>query len=215
MLRIRIWQWPNLLALDAALIAVLWQAAFAHNIGLSISTPAQVVLGLSVWLTYMADRLFDVAKRPREQLHSARHRFAKQHFRTFWRVWFCALTINLAIASTGLTTIELRNGTALLALCLLYTTLNQALSRKFFPKEICVAIIYVGGIIVFLLPYAALLSPASALALLCLINCLIIGAKEVQVDAALQVRSMSRLPVHLILALEISCALSLGLLSRE
>ena len=73
---------------------------------------------------------------------------------------------------------ELRNGAALLTLCLLYTALNQALSRRFFPKELCVAIIFAGGVIVFLLPSACLWAPAGALALLCLINCLMIGAKE-------------------------------------
>ena len=33
MVRIRLWQWPNLLALDAALIALVWQAAFAGRTG--------------------------------------------------------------------------------------------------------------------------------------------------------------------------------------
>ena len=70
MLHIRLWQWPNLLAVDAALIALAWQAAFAAALGNEVSAAAQIVLGLSVWLTYMADRLFDVAKRPLQQLHS-------------------------------------------------------------------------------------------------------------------------------------------------
>lgn len=211
---IRLWQWPNLLALDAALIAVIWQAAFAATLGLKVSVAAHNVLGLSVWLTYMADRLFDVARRPLEQLHSTRHRFAKQHRKTLWRIWWCVLTSNIALAFTGLSIHELVNGAVLLALCLLYTALNQALSRKFFPKEICVAIIFAGGVIVFLLPNAALWVPASALALLCLINCLMIGAKEQQVDATLQVRSLSRLPTLFIIALEISCALSLCWLNQ-
>lgn len=89
MLHIRLWQWPNLLALDAALIALAWQAAFAAALGNEVSAAAQIVLGLSVWLTYMADRLFDVAKRPLQQLHSTRHQFAKQHRKTLWRCWWC------------------------------------------------------------------------------------------------------------------------------
>ena len=199
---IRIWQWPNLLAVDAALVALLWQAAFAAALGHEVSVAAQIVLGVSVWLTYMADRLFDVAKRPLQQLHSTRHRFAKQHFRALWGVWCGALVTNIALALTELSIRELRNGAVLLALCLLYTALNQTLSRRFFPKEICVAIIFAGGVIVFLLPNAGIWLSAGSFALLCLINCLMIGAKEQQVDAALQVRSMARLPPPAIIALD-------------
>lgn len=214
MLRIRLWQWPNLLALDAALVALAWQAAFTQILGLQISMAAQIVLGLSVWLTYMADRLFDVAKRPLQQLHAARHRFAKQHFRPLWSIWGGALITDIALALAGLSLNELRNGAVLLALCLLYTALNQALSRKFFPKELCVASIFAGGVIVFLLPNATLWAPAGSFALLCLINCLLIGAKERSVDAALQVRSLARLPAQLTIVLEIACALSLCFLDR-
>jgi hypothetical protein len=214
MVRIRLWQWPNLLALDAALIALVWQAAFADALGHEVSVAAQSVLGLSVWLTYMADRLFDVAKRPPEQLHAIRHRFAKQHFGVIWGFWLCVLIANIGIALTGLSISELRNGLVLLTFCLLYTALNQALSRRFFPKELCVALIFAGGVIVFLLPSANLWPPACALALLCLTNCLMIGAKEQCIDAALQVRSLSRLPSPLIHLLEVSCALSLCFLNQ-
>jgi len=214
MLRIRIWQWPNLLAVDTALIALAWQGAFAQTLEFPISATALIVLGLSVWLTYMADRLFDVAKRPLQQLHSTRHRFAKQHFRALWAAWCGALIANIAIAFIGLSTNQLQHGAALLALCLLYTALNQALSRRFFPKEICVAIIFAGGVIVFLLPAVELWGPAGSVALLCLINCLMIGAKERCVDAALQVRSLARLPTLLIIAIETLCACSLCFLNR-
>ena len=214
MLRVRIWQWPNLLAVDAALIALVWQAAFATALELQISVAAQLVLGLSVWLTYMADRLFDIAKRPLQQLRSTRHQFAKQHRSALWCFWWGALISNIAIAFTGLTTIQLKTGAMLLVLCLVYTVLNQTLSRRFFPKEICVALIYTGGVIVFLLPNATLWIPACALALLCLINCLMIGAKEQCIDTALQVRSLSRLPSPLIIVLEILCALSLCFLNQ-
>ena len=205
MLRIRLSQWPNLLALDAALIALIWQAAFASALQQHLSTSAQIVLGLSVWLTYMADRLFDVAKRSVGQLHSLRHRFAKRNARVLWTVWSGTLLLNIGIALTGLSPQELRNGFILLALCLLYTALNQTLSRRFFPKELCVALIYAGGVIVFLLPNPALWKPSIALTLLCLINCLMIGSKETHIDAALEVNSMARLPTQLTLMLKIIC----------
>ena len=214
MLRIRIWQWPNILAVDAALIALAWQATLAVPLELHVSQTTQIVLGLSVWLTYMADRLFDASKRPLQELRSARHQFTKQHRNTLWHCWWGVLISNIAIAFTGLSIHQLRNGAGLLVLCLLYTALNQTLSRRFFPKEICVALIYTGGVIVFLLPSETLWGPASALAILYLINCLMIGAKEQQIDAALQVRSLSRLPPALIILLAVICALFLCLLNQ-
>jgi hypothetical protein len=214
MLRIRIWQWPNLLALDAALIALVWQAAFAAALGLQVSAVARLVLGLSVWLTYMADRLFDVAKRPATQLYSARHRFAKKHFRRLWGIWVGVLIADLITALSLLEATQLRNGSVLLALCLLYTALNQLLSRRFFPKEICVAVIYAGGVVVFLsLPFPWL--AAGTLALLCLINCLMIGTKEQRIDAAMQVRSMTQLSSHLIVLLFAATALPLWSLHSQ
>jgi hypothetical protein len=188
----RAWQWPNLIAFDAALIAVAWQAAFAKHFALPLNQAAYVVLGLSVWLTYMADRLFDVANRPANQLHSARHRFAKKNTQKLWIIWIAVLIGDLAIAFNHLATNQLINGCVLLTVCLLYTLLNQLLSRRFFPKEICVALIYAGGVIVFLPPPFPWLATC-ACALLCLINCLIIGAKEHAIDATMQVRSITQI----------------------
>ena len=76
---IKLWQWPNALALDAALIALLWLTALAGALRVELSAAAYAVLGLSVWLTYMADRLYDVTPREANALLSVRHRFAKRH----------------------------------------------------------------------------------------------------------------------------------------
>ena len=199
--RFGILQWSNTLAIDAVLIALCWQAVFASIFGQTLNVPAISVLGLSIWLTYCADRLLDVRKRPLEQLHSIRHRFAKRHAKTLWKTWGSVLAINLSIAFAGLTMNQLRNGTVLLSVCLLYTVLNQKLSDRFFPKELCVAVIYAAGVVIFLLPAPDIWLPCGILMLLCLINCLIISAREQQIDAAMQVRSiaqsMTRLPILL------------------
>lgn len=187
--KIKPWQWPNVLAIDAALIAVLWQAALVASTGTKIGWTAQAVLGLSVWLTYVADRLYDVQAREALTLLSLRHQFAKRHRRALWRVWFVLLLVNLLLA-TQLTSTQLAHGGLLLALCLFYTLLNQKLSRRFFPKEICVALIYAGGVVVFV-PEAWTLGFFVAFGFLCLLNCLIIGAKEKGIDAELRVHSIA------------------------
>ncbi len=192
--QIRIWQWPNVLSLDAALIAVLWQCLF----GISISSPttpgAAYVLALSVWLTYSADRLFDASRRPVERLLSTRHRFAKAHAPKLWRIWWLVLAINTSIAFTKLSHAQLHKGFILLAICLIYTLLNQKLSRSYFPKQICVALIFAGGVIVFH-PVAQLWLSGISLTLLCLLNCQLISQKEIDVNTALGEHSLlSRAP---------------------
>jgi hypothetical protein len=187
----KIWQWPNVLALDAALIAPLWLFALecAHRV--EIGWAAHVVLGFSVWLTYVADRLYDVRSRDASALLSLRHRFSKRYASQLWYVWFTVLGLDLLLA-TQLTCVQLKNGALLLAICLVYTWLNQKLSRRFFPKEVCVALIYAGGVSIFL-PKLAPLGFVEAFAFLCLMNCLIIGAKEKHIDSKMRVHSVATL----------------------
>jgi hypothetical protein len=186
---IRVWQWPNVLALDAALIAVLWQAALAAAMGLTLAAPTYFVLGLSVWLSYTADRLLDAARRDSGALLSTRHRFAKRRRTLLVRVWWAVLLID-GITATQLSADPIKQGSALLLLCLLYTWLNQKLSRHFFPKELCVALIYAGGVAV-LLPKAPPFTFLGLFAFLCLLNCLMIAKNEATVDAHLRVRSIA------------------------
>jgi hypothetical protein len=188
---VRLWQWPNLLGIDAALIAATWQLALADARGQLLPVAACGVLALSVWLTYMADRLFDVACRPAEQLLSARHSFAKRQARRLWPIWGGVLASNLMLALLGLSLDSLKKGAWLLAFCIGYTLLNQLLSRRFFPKELCVALIFTGGVVVFQdRPYPW--DFALFFALLCLLNCLIIGAKEKIIDTTMQVHSIAQ-----------------------
>lgn len=213
--KIRFWQWPNILAIDAALIALLWHLVFATISGQDASFATASVLSLSVWLTYTADRLFDVAKLPADRLHSLRHRFTKRHTKTLWKLWFITLIIDLSIALIGLKTYQLLQGVVLLVFCLLYTGLNQKLSNRFFPKELCVAIIYAAGVIVFLLPTTELWIAAGFLMLLCLINCLIISFNERDIDDTMKTRSIARFVPRLPIVLYACCISMLGILKQQ
>jgi hypothetical protein len=186
---IKIWQWPNVLSLDAALIAALWLIALEMVHHLSVGWAAHAVLALSVWLTYLADRLYDVRSRDSGILLSLRHQFSKRYTWQLWYLWFAVLALDLLLA-TQLSTQQLQHGALLLGLCILYTLLNQTLSRRFFPKEICVALIYAGGVAVFL-PQAVPAGFFEAFAFLCLLNCLVIGAKEKHTDSKMNVNSVA------------------------
>ena len=188
----RIWHWPNILGIDAALIAVCWQQHFA---GTGMGLGAIVVLALSVWLTYMADRLLDVRHRAPEDLLSFRHRFAQHQSHRLWQIWWGILIVAISSALCLLSVTQLRNGVGLLILCLLYTFSNQHWAERFFPKELCVALIFVGGTIIFIEnPPIGLWQDGLALACLCTCNCLLIARKEHAVDHALRIRSLSTLP---------------------
>lgn len=187
-----IWQWPNILAIDAAAIAATWLWLFAIDFNVSLSPWPFLVLGLSVWLTYMADRLFDAARRPLEQLISVRHRFAKNFQQPLWCFWFLVLISNILIALVALTKDQFTYGVYLLVLCLLYTTLNQIVFVRQFPKEFFVAVIFSLGVFIFLIPKFTI-SAFGAFSMLCLLNCIIIGRKEINVDSALEIRSLASL----------------------
>ena len=188
--KIKFWQWPNVLAIDACAIALAWLWVFADAQSAQLSFTAYTVLALSVWLTYLADRLFDAARRKEAQLLSTRHRFAKRNMRTLWLIWVFALLVNILIATTGLSQPQLGKGFALLLVCLTYTGFNHFLSKRFFPKELLVAFIFAGGSQVFL-PEPTEWASVTSYILLCLINCLMIAWKEKSVDALLQVRSLT------------------------
>ena len=55
------WQWPHLMSLDAPLVALVWQRWWAHTVGITLPFSREWILGLSIWLIYLADRLADTA----------------------------------------------------------------------------------------------------------------------------------------------------------
>jgi hypothetical protein len=81
-MRIPWWLWPNVLSLDAPIIAVLWQRFFAHCWGIHLRTEASIVLGMAVWVIYVIDRCWDTYNKPIEALPT-RHLFVKKYLILF------------------------------------------------------------------------------------------------------------------------------------
>ena len=52
--------WPNLIGLDSPIVAVCWQAMFAKISGANLPWFIHLILGLSTWCIYLADRIIDV-----------------------------------------------------------------------------------------------------------------------------------------------------------
>ena len=179
----------NHLGLDAALIAACWHAVFAAALEAPLRAAPLAVLAASVWLTYQSDRLFDAARHPPDRLLSERHRFAKRHAHALWLAWAVVLAATAATALLLLPQRLLLRGAALLAVCLLYTAANQSTPGRFFPKELFVGGIFAAGVAVFIgapLPWGGML----AFGLICVLNCLLISARERDTDAAMGAPSL-------------------------
>ena len=76
------WILPNLLSLDAPLVAVAWVWMLARALRVEyIPTAAWWVLAAAIWCVYVLDRVLDVWMHPELREHSPRHWF---HWRWRW-----------------------------------------------------------------------------------------------------------------------------------
>ncbi len=99
-----LWLFPNLLSLDAPLVAVAWLYIFAKTWRVDyLPWAAYASLGLVVWVVYVTDRLLDASMRggTSEKLE-ARHEFHRQHQRVFRRVAVIAGVVALTLVITHL-----------------------------------------------------------------------------------------------------------------
>ena len=172
----RLWQWPNLLGIDAAIIAVSWFWLLSPE---SVPFPkaTAAVLALSIWLTYLADRLLDVRNLDPAQLNSLRHRFAYQKKRRLWQIWWFLLFLNVIMALSYLSQSHLVRGSILLFVTLGYTLAVQHCKLPHLLKEGLVGFIFTAGVLIFLdapLTWLIIL----ALFLLFTGNCTLIAEKE-------------------------------------
>jgi len=90
------WLYPNLLSLDAPLVAVAWMILFAKTWRVNyLPWVAYVALALVVWLIYVGDRLLDGSLRDgKSRKLEARHEFHKAHVK-----WFRAMAVIAGMAS--------------------------------------------------------------------------------------------------------------------
>jgi hypothetical protein len=170
-----LWLLPNLLSLDAPLVAVVWQSFLADCFGLPLRIPGRLVLALTVWAIYLADRLLDV-RRPATGTEPARHQFYRNHCRLGVGMLTAVLMADLLLILFWLRPAVFRNGLfafAAVSLYLFFVHLKTRATR--IPKELLVALLFTAG--TFLVawtaapnPAATLLLPALSFFLLCLAN---------------------------------------------
>ena len=148
-----LWLWPNLLSLDAAAIASIWQTVFARDAGVQLSLSSRIELPLVVWLIYVLDRLLDNSQYPLAS--TARHRFYFSHQQVFWRLAILA-TVCGTILTLFLPLAVFDCGLSILTLVLIYLLVVHGLGgslRKWLPKELAVGALFTAG---------AMLAPAAS-----------------------------------------------------
>ncbi|MFI5335594.1 MAG: hypothetical protein ACHQ5A_02340 [Opitutales bacterium] len=186
------WQWLTVLSLDAPLVALAWQGAFARALGVDLGWHHRYILGASVWLAYVADRWIEGWRLAPGQIRTQRHWFYQQ-----WRwliavPWLIVLTTALQLSLVRLTRSELSAGFLMLAPVLAYLLSHQLLHRESawrLPKELCVALLFTGGAVCFPAAdrFPALAGIATGLlcfGLLCFADCALISLWENEVDQA-------------------------------
>jgi hypothetical protein len=175
------WLWPNLLSLDAPVVAMLWQAFLAYRFSVPLRPQSQIVLGLTVWAIYLLDRLLDARKSaPGDE--AARHRFYRRHWTPMAALVALVLAADALIALLGLRPVIRRDGFVTLAGVAIYLAAFHAFGRSLrIPKEIAASALFTAG--TFLTAWAAF--PCSSMAwaafaffVLCLANMIAIDAWE-------------------------------------
>jgi hypothetical protein len=139
--RSRPWLWPNLLSLDAPIVAVLWQALFARCFHADVNLLAAVLLVLAVWLIYVLDRVFDAWS---GSSLLPRHEFYLRYWRTVMPVWIGVLGVAGWLAWTRLPLLLLERGLILLAAVGIYLAAVH-IAPVTWPKEAAVAVMFAAG----------------------------------------------------------------------
>ena len=201
-----IWSYCSISALDAPLISIAWYLYFAQNsFNASLNTQHCLILGVSVWLGYMADRLFDIRFKKENQLTSLRHQFCKENEFKLWILWLIILIPIVIFSLNTLNNDKLFVGLTLILFILLYNFLNQYFSRKRFPKEICVAALFSYGTL-FLIEEPFKIETFMHFTMICFLNCLILTHKDRPVDKLMGINSwthpFSHRSISIIIALK-------------
>ena len=151
------WLWLHVLSLDAVVVALAGQEAFAHVAGVSLGAADRLLLGLCAWLAYCGDRLLD-GRRIKTEAAMARHRFAQRHFKLLRLFWFLAF-LAAALLAWRLPLSEWRFGLVLLAIVSAYFFLqHHRTTRKRAGrwKELMVGAGFAGGTLFFVVARAEL-----------------------------------------------------------
>jgi hypothetical protein len=175
------WLWPNVLSLDAPLVALVWHAAGAQAFAVPFSGLTAWLLVSSVWMIYALDRLLDGRGGPGKTPETQRHAFHRRHQRGFAACLGGGLILN-AVLLLWVDAPLLRFGVGLLVASGGYGLMVHCLRRSWLPKELVCGGVFSVGVMGSLPIESFPWGGVSLFAVLCTANCLVIACGEVGID---------------------------------
>lgn len=173
------WLWPNLLSLDAPLIALVWQDLLTRCYPVPLRPAGRIALALTVWAIYITDRLLDV-RRPATSSEAPRHAFYRQHRRASLAALAVLAACDLVVTLFWLRPVVREHGLLVAPGILLYLVLFALPHRsKVVLKKLMAAAFFTTG--VFLIELngdTGILWPALAFFALCTANMLLLEKWE-------------------------------------
>ena len=142
------WLWWNLLSLDAPTVAAAWALLFASAGGMRPRLTDAILLALSVWVIYVADRLLDGSTSKRKRVLQARHFFCARHRLELACPLLLAIAVILRMAAQQSERLEVIAGMKLGAIVAVYLAAVHASSgwaERIFPKELAVGVLFAAG----------------------------------------------------------------------
>lgn len=186
-----------------------WQNLITDTFDISLATGAPIILGASIWLAYVGDRLLDalflrkmnLPKRPQEELFTQKPQLAfyQNYFTPILLINLALLVFTVVFSYRMLPLPLFLRGVGLLSLALIY---QKFLARKQFPmiKLLATALLLVLGLSLFVDPVPALdsklITAGVCLFLLFTLNLMVIQAKEVGVDQIQKLRTSASSKNH-------------------
>lgn len=196
MKRYPIWSYSNIFAIDAPMISIAWylyiQQRFPEN---HLNIKYCFILGFSVWLGYMADRLLDVKFRKSGRFKTLRHQFCEENNTSLWVLWSAIFVFTLILSAYTINSDKFVVGLAIVLSILVYNALNQYFYNKRFPKEIFIAVIFTLGTF-FLIEGPVKFNDFFQFGLICFLNCLILNNKDKEADNKMGINSWTQIFSH-------------------
>lgn len=143
--RIPWWLWPNILSLDAPVVAVVWLGAFSRAFRFAAEWPVYAVLFLTVWCIYFGDRLFDARRGKSTQDLESRHQFAGRHFRMMTPLLAVAAAAAGGLAVFHLSAEILKTGLVVAGLVGIYFVVF--VWRRIPGKEVAAGFLFAAGVV--------------------------------------------------------------------